>query len=70
MSWHYQIAHRVDQNGDHWYSIREVYEGDGSVSFTESDLAPGGATRGELMLDMEMMLADAEMWPVLELDSD
>ena len=27
MSWHYQIAHRVHQNGDHWYSIREAEDG-------------------------------------------
>lgn len=63
--WHYQIAHRVLPGGDHWYAIREVYDG---MSWTAGDIAPGGDTRDELIADLKMMLADAERWPVLELD--
>ena len=42
MTWHYQIAHRVLPGGDHWYAIREVYDG---MSWTAGDTDEGAGYR-------------------------
>lgn len=63
MSWHYQIRKREDK-GQVWYDIVEVYTD--PMGWSRDSQAPTGETPEELMRTIEMMLADAKKYPVLE----
>lgn len=63
MNWHYQIRKREDK-GQVWYDIVEVYPG--PIGWSCDSQAPTGETQEELIRTIEMMLADAKKYPVLE----
>ncbi len=64
MSWHYQIRRNEDK-GQVWYSLVEMNDcyGGGTGPAT-----PSGRTPQEVIEALEIMLADATEYPVLEED--
>lgn len=69
MTWHYVAAHS-EQDGEHSYTVREVYDGigdDNGPAWTDA-IEPFGETHEELVECLHMMLADVVKWPVLEVD--
>ena len=63
MSWHYQIRKRGDK-GEEWFDIVECY--DTPKGWTKDGMAPAGETAEGVIETLEMMLADAKQYPVLE----
>ena len=63
MRWHYQIRQR-DIDGALFFDIVEMF--DGPIGWTEDSMAPSGDTPGELLADLERMLADAKRYPIFE----
>jgi len=70
MTWHYQITKRIESD-EAVFAIREVYMDvpvAGARLWTENAITPMGDSRAEIITCLEMMLADAKRYPVLDLD--
>jgi len=67
MTWHYQATHQAVQGID-VYEVREVYDDDGKLSWTEDAIAPSSETGWGLIEVLEMMLADVRKHDVLDVD--
>jgi len=63
MSWHYQIR-KQENKGKIWYDIVEYYEN--PKGWTVDGMAPCGETPEGVIECLEMMLADAKKYPVLQ----
>jgi hypothetical protein len=63
MTWHYQIRKQEDK-GYVWYDIVECYEN--PRGWTKHSMAPSGVSPEGVIECLEMMLADAKKYPVLE----
>lgn len=70
MTWHYVAVRKTSVTGEPYYHIEEVYrEEDGRISgytMSQEGMAPIGATQVELISTLQMMIADAEKWPVMQ----
>lgn len=64
--WHYQIMKHVKE-GYIWYCLHEVYhEGKKVCCWTEGAEIEGDETPESIIEILEMMLADARKYPVLD----
>ena len=63
MSWHYQVRKRTDKGQD-IFDIVEVYRQ--PAGWTEGSVHAQGETKDEVIHELEMMLADARQYPVLD----
>jgi hypothetical protein len=62
MSWHYEITQ--DYAG---FWIREVYDLSGELLWSDEPMQPYGDSPEELILDLKMMLKDAQKHPVRDI---
>jgi hypothetical protein len=62
MSWHYRARRNVDEFGE-YYDVVEYY---GENTYTVLGIQPIGDTLEALTKELERMLADVKMRPVLE----
>jgi len=65
MSWHYQIRKRVIDK-EEVFDIVERYSN--PDVWTVEGMKPVGDTKEEIIRDLEMMLADAKKYPVMEVE--
>lgn len=64
--WHYRMRHRI-LNGKDWYDIVEFYPGLAEEDrWTVNGMKPGGETPTECLEAIELMLADARKYPILD----
>lgn len=63
MSWHYQIRKRVIDKEEVFDIVERYSNPDG---WTVEGMKPVGDTKEEIIRDIEMMLADAKKYPVME----
>jgi len=71
MSWRYQAFHQtiptVGGGTEDFFEVRRVYDhDDGSRYVTYHAVGASGATKAELIADLERMLRDVREYPVLE----
>ena len=66
MTWNHRVIKRVNENGDVFYSIHEVYYTDDiPTSCTEESIAAYGETPETLILELERMLGACSK-PILD----
>ena len=63
MSWHYQVR-KYTANGQDIFDIVEVFTN--PTGWTESSIHAQGETKDDVIHELEMMLADARKFPVLD----
>ena len=71
MSWTYRVMRHVGGKGAkkwYFYTIHEVYDDLGKISWTETEVSPCGESLEELRGDLEMMLAGTKK-PVLDINT-
>lgn len=64
--WRYIVSKESSADGSEVYGIREYYP---KYGWTEQTVKPVGDTREELIADLKMMLQDAELGDVLDIDT-
>lgn len=78
MTWHYQILRHREKNGSSWCAVHEVYRDMGITdmhdfeagqSYTVNPVPAIGDDQDGVLRTLEMMLADAKKWPVLEVEA-
>ena len=73
MTWHYAAGCKVDDLGDPFWGVYEVYDGaddDTETLFTERHMRPSGETRLELVDDLARMLKDVCYFPAIDADAE
>jgi hypothetical protein len=69
MTWRYAVTRETGPDGNDLFAIRELYEIDGKLSWTDEAVGPSGNSFEQLKQDLAHMVGDAEL-PLLDLTVD
>ncbi len=57
MTWHYQLMKHTEPDGEVWYAVHEVYEGNG---YTVEPVRVQGQNKGDVKWLLKAVLKDLE----------
>lgn len=70
MSWRYAAVKTTLKDGSPWWAIKEVYNIDGEITYTENDITFGSETKESLVQSLIMVLNDIALKESYSVGSD